>query len=172
MGLTKQVLKRPVTTVLVVLCLIVFGLNSVFSSKLELIPEMEMPMLIINAIYPGASPDDVEELVTKVIEDEVGTLSGVDTVTSMSSENMALVLLQYEYGMDMDQAYTDLKKKLDGLVNDFPDDVQTPTIIEMDINDTASLMLAVNNDAEENLYNYVDSTIVPEIEKLASVFLH
>ena len=77
MGLTKQVLKRPVTTVLVVLCLIVFGLNSVFSSKLELIPEMEMPMLIINAIYPGASPDDVEELVTKVIEDEVGTLSGV-----------------------------------------------------------------------------------------------
>ena len=169
MGLTKQVLKRPVTTVLVVLCLIVFGLNSVFSSKLELIPEMEMPMLIINAIYPGASPDDVEELVTKVIEDEVGTLSGVDTVTSMSSENMALVLLQYEYGMDMDQAYTDLKKKLDGLVNDFPDDVQTPTIIEMDINDTASLMLAVNNDAEENLYNYVDSTIVPEIEKLASV---
>lgn len=169
MGLTKQVLKRPVTTVLVVLCLIVFGLNSVFSSKLELIPEMEMPMLIINAIYPGASPDDVEELVTKVIEDEVGTLSGVDTITSMSSENMALVLLQYEYGMDMDQAYTDLKKKLDGLVNDFPDDVQTPTIIEMDINDTASLMLAVNNDAEENLYNYVDSTIVPEIEKLASV---
>ncbi len=169
MGLTKQVLKRPVTTLLVVLCLIVFGLNTVFSSKLELIPEMEMPMLIINAVYPGASPDDVEELVTKVIEDEVGTLSGVDTVTSMSSENVSLVLLQYDYGMDMDQAYTDLKKKMDGLAGSLPDDVDTPTIIEMDINDTASMTLAVNNDAADNLYNYVNNTVVPEIEKLTSV---
>ena len=120
MGLTKKVLKRPVTTILVVLCLIVFGLSSVFSSRLELTPEMEMPMLVVNAIYPGASPDDVEELVTKLIEDEVGTLSGVDSVTSMSAENYAIVLMQYDYGQDMDKAYDDLKKKLDGLANDFP----------------------------------------------------
>jgi len=105
MGLTKQVLRRPVTTVLVVLCLIVFGLSSVFSSKLELTPEMEMPMLIVNAVYPGASPEDVEELVTKPIEDEISTLTGIDTITSMSSENMGMVLLQYEYGKDMDKAY-------------------------------------------------------------------
>ena len=64
MGLTKKVLKRPVTTVLVVLCLIVFGLSSIFSSQLELIPEMEMPMLIISAVYPGASPDDVDQLLS------------------------------------------------------------------------------------------------------------
>ena len=82
MGLTKKVLKRPVTTVLVVLCLIVFGLSSIFSSQLELIPEMEMPMLIISAVYPGASPDDVDQLVISKIEDEIGTLSGVDSVTS------------------------------------------------------------------------------------------
>ena len=75
MGLTKKVLKRPVTTVLVVLCLIVFGLSSIFSSQLELIPEMEMPMLIISAVYPGASPDDVDQLVISKIEDEIGTLS-------------------------------------------------------------------------------------------------
>ncbi len=169
MGLTKQVLRRPVTTVLVVLCLIVFGLSSVFSSKLELTPEMEMPMLVINAVYPGASPEDVEELVTKPIEDEIGTLTGVDTITSMSAENFGLVLLQYEYGKDMDKAYDDLKKKLDGLVNEFPEDVQTPTIIEMDINDTPAITLAVNNEQADNLYNYVDSRIVPEFEKLSSV---
>lgn len=169
MGLTKQVLKRPVTTVLVVLCLIVFGLSSVFSSKIELTPEMEMPMLIVNAIYPGASPDDVEELVTKLIEDEVGTLSGVDSVTSMSAENYAIVLMQYDYGQDMDKAYDDLKKKLDGLVNDFPSDVQTPTIIEMDINDTPSMVLAVNDDRADNLYDYVNNSVVPELEKLTSV---
>ena len=69
MGLTKKVLKRPVTTVLVVLCLIVFGLSSIFSSQLELIPEMEMPMLIVSAVYPGASPDDVDQLVISKIEE-------------------------------------------------------------------------------------------------------
>ena len=74
MGLTKKVLKRPVTTVLVVLCLIVFGLSSIFSSQLELIPEMEMPMLSVSAVYPGASPDDVDQLVISKIEDEIGTL--------------------------------------------------------------------------------------------------
>lgn len=169
MGLTKQVLRRPVTMVLVVLCLIVFGLSSVFSSKLELTPEMEMPMLVVNAVYPGASPEDVEELVTKPIEDEIGTLTGVDTITSMSAENFGLVLLQYEYGKDMDKAYDDLKKKLDGLVNEFPEDVQTPAIIEMDINDTPAITLAVNNEQADNLYNYVDSRIVPEFEKLSSV---
>ena len=58
MGLTKAVLKRPVTTVLVILCLIVFGLMSVFSSKMELMPAMDMPMMVIAAVYPGASPDD------------------------------------------------------------------------------------------------------------------
>ena len=143
MGLTKKVLKRPVTTILVVLCLIVFGLSSIFSSQLELIPEMDMPMLIISAVYPGASPDDVEQLVISKIEDEIGTLSGVDSVTSMSSENFGMVLVQYDYDQDIDKAYDDLKKKLDGIKSDLPDDIDTPTIIEMDINSTPSITLAV-----------------------------
>ncbi len=169
MGLTKKVLQRPVTTVLVVLCLIVFGLSSVLSSQLELIPDMDMPMLIISATYPGASPDDVDELVISKIEDEIGTLSGVDSITSMSSENFGLVLIQYDYDQDIDKAYDDLKKKMDGIKSDLPDDVDTPTIIEMDINSTASITLAVNNDSVDNLYNYVNDEVVPEIEKLTSV---
>ena len=64
MNITRSVLKRPVTTVMVVLCLIVFGLTSVLSSKLELTPAMDMPMLVVFTLYPGASPDDVDELVT------------------------------------------------------------------------------------------------------------
>ena len=82
MGLTKSVLKRPVTTVLVILCLIVFGLQSIFSAKLELMPSMDMPVLIVATIYPGASPEDVNDLVTTEIEDSIGSLSGFDTVQS------------------------------------------------------------------------------------------
>lgn len=169
MGLTKQVLKRPVTTLLVVLCLIVFGITSVTSNKLELMTPIEMPMLIISAIYPGASPEDVEELVIQEIEGEVGTLSGVETITSSSGENFGMVLLQYEYGTDLDVAYDDLKKKMDALTPRLPEDVDTPTIIEMDINDLTSFTFAVNNDSVGNLYNYVDSTVVPQIEKLGCV---
>lgn len=169
MNLTKTVLRRPVTTLMVILTLIVFGISSVFSSKLELIPSMNMPMLIVFTLYPGASPDDVNELVTQPIEDEAGVLTGVKGVTSISNENYSIVLLEYEYGIDIDDAYNDLKKKTDLLMSEFPDEVETPTIIEMDINDTASISLAVNNDAQSNLYNYVNNTIVPEFEKLSCV---
>ena len=124
MNITKTVLKRPVTTVMVVLCLIVFGLTSVLSSKLELIPSMDMPMLIVFTMYPGASPDDVNELVTQPIEDETGTLSGMKEITSVSNENYSMVLIQYEYGIDIDDAYNDLKKKMDAIQSDLPDDVQ------------------------------------------------
>ncbi len=169
MNITKTALKRPVTTLMVVLSLLVFGLNSVFSSRLELIPEINMPMLIVFTAYPGASPDDVMELVSRPIEDGIGTLTGLENSQSVSGENSSVVLLQYEYGIDIDDAYNDLKKILDSLKTTFPDDVQEPVIIEMDINQTASMSLAVNNDGQENLYNYVDNEIVPEFEKLSSV---
>ncbi len=169
MNLTKTVLRRPVTTLMVILCLIVFGLTSVLSSKLELIPPMDMPMLIVFTMYPGASPDDVDELVSQTIEDETGTLSGIKAVTSVSNENYSIVLLEYEYGIDTNDAYDDLKKKMDTIQAQLPDDVQEPVIMEMNINDMASITFAVNNDSQDNLYNYVNDTIVPEFETLSSV---
>ncbi|MEG7531401.1 MAG: efflux RND transporter permease subunit [Hungatella sp.] len=169
MSLTKGVLKRPVTTVLVILCLLVFGISSLTSSKVELIPEMNMPMMLISTVYPGASPDDINQLVTQPIESEVGILSGIKTTTSMSNENLSIVMLEYEYGTNMDKAYSDLKKRMDSVTAQLPKDAQTPLIVEMDINNTASVMLSVNNAAQPNLYNYVNNTIVPEFEKLSSV---
>ena len=169
MNLTKYVLKRPVTTILCVLCLIVFGISSVLGSKMELTPEMNMPIMLISTVYPGASPEDVNELVTKPIEEATGILSGIDSTTSYSQENVSIILLQYEYGSDMDKAYSDLKKKIDALNNTLPDDVQEPTIMEMDINDTASVILSVKNPNAQNLYNFVTNTIQPEFEKISSV---
>lgn len=169
MGLTRGVLKRPVTAILAVLCLIVFGISSITSSKLELTPEMEMPMVIVLTVYPGANPEDVDELVTKPIEDEIGTLNAIKSVMSYSNENMSMVMLEYEYGTDMDKAYSDLKKKTDALQSSLPDDVEDPVIMEFNINDQATMYMAVNNDAEDNLYNYVNDKIVPEYEKISSV---
>ena len=135
MGLTKSVLKRPVTVVMVILCLIVFGLQSVLGAKLELMPTMEMPVLIVYSVYPGASPEDVNDLVSTKIEKEIGSLSGVDTIQSRSMENVSLVIIQYDYGKDIDEAYDDLKKKMDALEGDLPDDCNAPVIMEMNIDE-------------------------------------
>lgn len=169
MGLTKAVLKRPVTTVLVVLCLIVFGLQSVLSSKMELMPPMEMPMLIISTIYPGASPEDVNDLVTTEIEDNIGSLSGIKTVQSTSMENASIVVIQYEYGRDMDGAYDDLKKKMDLVESILPEDCQSPNVVELNMDDMATMYLSLNHKTESNLYNYVNNTVVPEFEKISTV---
>lgn len=167
MGITKAALKRPVTVILVVLCLIVFGLSSVLSSKMELVPEMDFPVQVVSCVYPGASPEDINDLVSKPVEDAVGTLSGIKTVQSSSKENVSIVMIQYEYGTDMDKAYSDLKKKLDNL--DLPDDANTPMVMEFNISDRPVVTMAVNDPSQENLYNYVDNSIIPEFEKISSV---
>ena len=168
-GLTKLVLRRPVTTILALVCLLVFGWQSVSGMKLEQTPDMDMPMYLMFSTYNGASPLDVTELVTKPIEDTVTTLSGLDSITSRSSEGMSIVFMQYEYGTDMDEAYDNLKKKLDVLKNDLPEDATEPMIMEMSMSAMPDMTLVIKNDRVDNLYNYVEDKIVPELEKLSSV---
>ena len=169
MGLTKLVLKRPVSTVLAILCLIVFGLSSVMKSPLELMPDMNMSMMIVMTVYPGASPDDVNELVTKPIEDRASTLSGLDTISSQSKENMSIVMLKYDYGTDMNDAYDDLKKQMDLAKTELPDDAEDPIMLELNTSLKPNVIMAVSHGEDDDLYNYVNNNIVPEFEKLSSV---
>ena len=167
MGVTRFVLKRPVTVLMALLCLIVFGISSVFNATLEQMPDMDQPMMIIMANYSGASPEDMDELVTQPIEDQVSTLEGVKSMSSTTSEGRSMIMLEYDYDTDMDEAYSDLTKSLNG-IRDLPDDVE-PTVMEMNNNAQASMMLTVANPSQENLYDYVDQKIVPELEKLSTV---
>lgn len=168
MGLTRFVLKRPITTVMALLCLLVFGISSVFSATLEQMPEMETPMMIVMSRYEGAGPEDVEELVTSPIEDAVGTLEGVKSMSSDSGDGSSMVMLEYDYGTDMDEAYDELKQKLDTLGRELPDDVE-PSVMKMNNNAMSTMMLTVSHSTEENLYDYVDQKVVPELEKISSV---
>ena len=167
MGITRFVLKRPVTVLMALLCLIVFGISSVFNATLEQMPDMDQPMMIIMANYSGASPEDMDELVTQLIEDQVSTLEGVKSMSSTTSEGRSMIMLEYDYDTDMDEAYSDLTKSLNS-IRDLPDDVE-PTVMEMNNNAQASIMLTVANPSQENLYDYVDQKIVPELEKLSTV---
>lgn len=167
MGVTRFVLKRPVTVLMALLCLIVFGISSVFNATLEQMPDMDQPMMIIMANYSGASPEDMDELVTQPIEDQVSTLEGVKSMSSTTSEGRSMIMLEYDYDTDMDEAYSDLTKSLNS-IRDLSDDVE-PTVMEMNNNAQASMMLTVANPSQENLYDYVDQKIVPELEKLSTV---
>ena len=167
-GMTKYVLKHPVTTVMALLSLIVFGISSVFSAKLELIPEMEMPMMIIMASYPGAGPEDISELVTEPIEDAVNTLEGVDGVSSSSGDGSAMVMLEYEYGTDTDEAYDELKQNLDRIERQLPEDAET-SVLAMSSNAGTSMMLSIGHNTRENLYDYVEQEIEPELERITSI---
>lgn len=169
MSLTRFVLRRPVTAILCILCLLVFGASAIKSSTLELSPEMDMSMMIIMTTYSGANPEDVDKLVTKEIEDSVSTLSGLKNISSTSSEGSSMVMMEYNYGTDMDEAYDDLKKKIDLVSRNLPDDVDTPTIMQMNSNTSATIRLSVNKEDEDNLYNYVNDELVPEFEKISDV---
>ncbi len=167
MGFTRFVLKRPVTVMMALLCLVVFGISSVFSATIEQMPDTDQPMMMIAASYSGAGPEDMDELVTKPIEDKVSTLEGVKSMSSTSSEGHSRVMLEYDYEQDMDEAYDDLKKALD-TIRDLPDDVE-PSIMRMNSSAMANLSLSISHKTQTDLYDYVEQTIIPEFERLSTV---
>lgn len=169
MNLTKLAMRRPVSTALIVLALVVFGLTSVLSFRLELTPDMEMPMLLVYTIYPGADPESVEELVTKPTESAGAEQSGVTTYTSQSAENMSMVMFQYEYGTDLDEAYMDLQTALNTAKATMPEDVNTPLIIEMAMDQMETMDVSVMAVGDSDVLSYVNDTMVPELETLSGV---
>ena len=168
-AITKLILRRPVSTFLAVLSLLFFGFIAFTTMKMELLPDMNFPYMIVSTVYPGASPEDIDELVSKPIEEEVSLLSDVEEVQSRSLENVSMVIVRYRYGTNMDRAYDKLKKKLDVLKADLPSDAEAPSYTEFDINAQAGMVLAVSDKTKGNLYNYVKNRIEPEMEKLSSV---
>ena len=167
--LTRLVLKRPVSTLLAVLALFVFGFSSLMGLRLELMPDMEMPMKIVYTVYPGADSESVDDLVTSTIEDKVGSLSGVSSITSQSAENVSMVLLQYDYDKDVNDAYLDLRAALDQVKGDLPDDAQDPMIVEMNMDSMPSISYSVSTTDGTDALAFVKQDVVPELEALSTV---
>ncbi|OON88343.1 acriflavin resistance protein [Oribacterium sp. C9] len=167
--ITEFVIRRPVTTILVVISLIFFGIMSLLNQKMELMSDINVPMIIITTTYNGASPEDVDEIISTPIEEGVSVLSDVKRVTSKSSENYGFTMVRYEYGTDMDKAYDDMKKKIDSIKAGFPEGVKEPNILTMNVSEQPSLSLSIENSAQDNMYNYVENDISPEFESLGTV---
>lgn len=169
MKLTRLALKRPVTTLLAVLALVVFGFSSLLGLRLELMPDMDMPIMMVMTVYPGADSESVEKLVSTEIEGDVSSLSGVESVMSYSMENMSMVILQYDYSVDTNDAYLDLRAALDLTMTGLPDDCQEPMVIEMNINAMPSLMYSISTTDDADALALVNDEIVPELQAVSSV---
>lgn len=169
MNLTKLTLKRPVSAIIIVFALLIFGALAIFRSPLELTPDIELPMLITITPYPGASPENVEDLVSRKIEDAVSTLNGVKNIQSRSMENMSMVVLEMEYGTNMDVAHMDLQEKVNMYQSTLPDDAQDPIIVEIDMNAMPFMMLSAAATGDIDLNYFLNEKISPEFEKLSGV---
>ena len=169
MKLTRFALKRPVSTLLAVLALFVFGISSILGLRLELMPDMDMPIMMVMTVYPGADSESVEKLVSTEIEGDVSSLSGVDSVMSYSMENMSMVILQYDYSADTNDAYLDLRAALDITMTGLPENCQEPMVIEMDINAMPSLMYSISTTDDSDALAIVNDTIIPELQAVSSV---
>lgn len=167
--LTKTVLQRPVAALVIVVSLIIFGIGSVMGMNLQLIPDMDMPVMMIMTVYPQAGPEDVERLVTREIEEGCGTIAGLDGIYSQSMENMSMAMFSFEYGTDMDDAFIDMQSAVERIKPSLPEDAQDPIIIAMDMNAMPVMTLSADSSEDVDVLYYVEETLQPELEKISDV---
>ena len=131
---SKLCIRKPVTTIMVTLMVFIAGIVSYFNLDQALMPDMDLPIAVVMTTYVGASPEEIEELISKPMEESLGSIANVDTVTSYSSTNSSMVLLQFVDGTDIDMAAVDMRDKIDQMKSTLPDAAGDPMVIKMDIN--------------------------------------
>lgn len=171
MKFVKSVLNRPVTTVMLIIAVLVFGIQSLLGMPMEYMPSMDMPMEMVMIVWAGSDADSMDRLVTQPIEDACEGLSNVDTISSYSFDNYALFGIQYEWGTDMDDAYSSLRSAVDLAMSELPSGCEDPIIMELSSNSMsmATLMLTVSAPQDFDLGNYLDEDVIPALESLSGV---
>ncbi len=169
MKFAQTFIKHHVMTILLYILVVVFGFYSFQNLPLALMPSMEVPAAVVYATYPGAGPEDIEQQVTKKLEGAVAGLSGLDTLQSTSSENMAMLVIQFTNKTDMDQAMTDLRDKVAQVKSQLPDDASDPTVMSIDIDSMPVVQVALRGNDLASLQSIAEDEIQPALERLDGV---
>ena len=143
MSISKTTLSHPVLTLIVFALLGVLGLFSLQKVAIALMPDIDMPVIMISTTYKNAGPESVEKSVTQLLESALVSVSGLQEMTSTSSEGSSRITLEFDYGYDLDVATADIRDKLDRVKNSLPDNAGTPSIFKMDSNSMPIIRLAV-----------------------------
>lgn len=163
----KFSVKKPFTVLVMVIAIIILGVVSLSSMTTDLLPEMNLPYMIVITTYPGASPEKVESAVCEPMESALGSVSGVQNVYSMSYENYGIVQLEFVDGTDMDSAMVKVSSALDTVEPLLPDECGTPTIMEISMDMMASVYLAVAYEGKDiqETSRFVEDNVIPYLER-------
>ncbi|WP_085990860.1 efflux RND transporter permease subunit [Oceanobacillus senegalensis] len=163
--LVNTSIKRPVAVIMLVIVALLLGTISLRDLKVDLFPEIDLPIAVVATTYQGAAPQEVEELVTDPIEAAVGTIEGLDTVQSTSQESSSLVIMSFNFDKNIDKALSDIREKVDQVEGQLPDNANAPTIMRLDPNAMPVVFLSLSGAPLNELQDLAEDAIQPAIER-------
>jgi HAE1 family hydrophobic/amphiphilic exporter-1 len=167
---TEIALRRPVTTIVVFVALALVGLIASRLLPLEKFPDIEFPGIFIEIPYEGSTPEEVERLITRPVEEALATLSGVERMQSTSSENLSQVFLQFEWDQSMGSKGIEARAKVDGIRHELPDDIRRIFIFTGSLGDQPVLELRISSDRDlSDSYEVLDRLLKRRIERVEGV---
>jgi HAE1 family hydrophobic/amphiphilic exporter-1 len=165
-------IRQPVFITMLMLLAITIGLLSYSALPVNLFPDISIPIVAISVPYPGAGPESVAEQVARPIEDRLNTLNGVRHITSLSSEGIAQITVEFDTNVNIDTAEQEVRERVNGILPTLPRDVRDPTFFKFDINDLPILTVAVAAEGGTSpleLRKLVDDQIAPRLERIPGV---
>jgi Cation/multidrug efflux pump len=169
--LPKLSVKRPYTVFVAVILVLVLGAVSFMNLKTDLLPNLELPYVIIMTVYPGASPEEVEVAVTKPIEQAVSTINDVKNVESTSNENQSMVIIEFNSTVNMDSAIIEISSNLDMVKAGFNDHIQSPMVMRLNPDMLPIMVSSVDIEGKDTkeISKIVSEEIIPQFEGVAGV---
>ena len=168
----KFFIRKPVTTIMFVLFFVILGLVSFPKMNIERTPSVDFPYVTATFVYPGATPEELESQVVKKAENAMSEVAGVKKITSQVYENSAFVISEFNLGVNVDDKANEVKAKIDGLANDFPDDLKQPVIAKLNPLQTSVLDIVIKGGNPRDIEKYVSDTLsnkVTAVKGVASV---
>ncbi|MCK4738353.1 MAG: efflux RND transporter permease subunit [Deltaproteobacteria bacterium] len=170
MFLPELAIKRPVTTFMVMLAILVFGIIGFLRLGVDQFPKVEFPVVSVTTILPGASPEVVEENITDIIEEQVATIEGVKKLTSISSHSASIVTIEFEMSRDIELAAQDVRDRVNSAVRKLPTDTEVPSVGKFDLQSRPIMWIAVAGDRPiAEVTAYAEDILKPRLETIEGV---
>lgn len=170
MAIYESAVKRPIMTSLCFAAVIIFGIFSLVKLPIDLMPDIETNTIMVMTYYNGAAANDVENNVTRPLENTLNSVEHLKHITSQSRENVSVITLQFEFGYDIDVLTNDVRDKLDMVSSALPDEVQTPILFKFSTDMIPILMLSVQaEESQKALYKILDDNVANPLARINGV---
>ena len=163
----KFSVKKPVTITMMILIVIVLGVVSLSKLQIDLLPQMELPYVMVQTSYSGAGPEEIENMITKPMEQTVATVENIEGIMSYSNEGSSILLMQFSFGTDMDDAMLQLREKIDMIKGFLPDGTSSPIVAKLDPNALPIIQMAVSSSGDiYTTQKIAEDIISPRLERI------